>query len=419
MVAHVKNKNSVGKMIKEVGNDAPSDEEDFHDKSFQRSVQRDLSSKNRVSGPLTPVKLKTQWNTSPSSILVREPSSSLRYDSLTTSSPLRSITSIPSSKENVDSTKAVEENLLFNFQKLKLQVAVAEQQEKRNQKVAKIEDRLKDVQGYKDLWGDFQTIQQQVQKVESIHEDDEEKQENRASVSQVNRDSMEYDLEDDHDVLKSRRKRGTHKARRSVSRAGENISEISSDLKDTSSWIFDFHAEGLITAGTIQDDDSCQGSLSLLSEKGLEAQRRLFAQKRKERKLKKKIQKQAGASVESLSEVDSVVNLGTKSVSSRIRGDDKESTTSSYGDYGPAHRIRRTRSTDHSLRCGVRDSTPAIITDMEVAFRLPETARIDRSALDSDNYSQVSDLGDDQSYALSIGSSHCSRDASSAFTTTG
>lgn len=388
--------NKVSVIREEDDLEAPSDEEDISDKSFLRKIQKDLNMKGKISGPLTPVKLRTQWKTTHSSIQVRDPSIWPNSSATGINSPMVNDTCNLSNVPQKESTNAVDDSLVNNFQKLKLQVAVAEQQEKRNQKVLKIEDRLRDVQGYRELWGDFQQIQDQVKAFENR----EDQGNNESLVEQ-----FEYDLEDDGIVFSSRKKktqiRSNREAEKSTERQTRNIDHSSSTHdKEQSQWIFDFQADGLDVVAASDDDDSSQASLSLLSDKNMEVQRRLFAEKRKERKRKKKLQKQSANTLNLISNTVSINDLNTN----------LENEGDSCRDYGPSNKNRKLKPCASDERSN-HERKESVITDMEVAFHESFVSSANRKlSLDADSCSLISDLADDQSCSISVASSQFSRD---------
>lgn len=377
--------NKVSVIREEDDMESPSDEEDVKGEIFLRKLQKDLNSKGKISGPLTPVKLRTQWKTTPTSIKVRDSSIWQNCAVTGVASPML----IESKAQLKDSTNAVDDSLVSNFQKLKLQVAVAEQQEKRNQKVLKIEDRLRDVQGYRELWGNFQQIQEQVKAFE-----------NRENLveSESPTNEIVYDLEDDGIIISSRKKKGQRKPKREAQKVSE-LQPVSTCEEDKKQWIFDFQADGLDLGVATDDDDSSQASLSLLSEKNMEVQRRLFAEKRKERKRKKKLLKQA-TSTASTSDFINAVTVNDSCTNLDNTGD-------SCRDYGPSNKNRKFKS---NFSQGGQENNDAVITDMEVSFHSSSLNGSRKLSVDTDSCSLVSDLADDQSCSISVASSQYSRD---------
>jgi hypothetical protein len=60
------------------------------------------------------------------------------------------------------STTSVDPRTLANFNRLKIQVQLAEQHELHNRRKAKLEDRMEDVKGYRNLWKEFENIKNQA-----------------------------------------------------------------------------------------------------------------------------------------------------------------------------------------------------------------------------------------------------------------
>jgi hypothetical protein len=379
--------------------EAPSDEESLHDKVLTRRMQRELNTNGRVPGPLTPIKLRTQWKTTSSSIQVREPATWLQ--SKQTSSPLRNGSADLPNHEKITKqlNESVDESLLYNFQKLKLKVAVAAQEEKRNQKVAKLEDRIKDVQGYRELWGEFQQIQEQ------LSEDKHERKPQSNNIANDGRHEVEYDFEEDTlPTGTNRKRRACTRSRNSVEKETSTCSDLyqnstslstSFDAEVKQTWIFDFEAEGFDDKRKCEDDESSQGSLSLLSEKSMEAQRRFYTEKRKDRKRKKKLEKEGIFVSRTPTMPRSVTRQGSV---------DSVSVATSHGDYGPASRLRRsTRSVDRYTTDSLPENSTAI-TDMELSIGITRFGSSKNAIADSDNHSMVSYLSDDQSFSGSVAS---------------
>ena len=180
------------------------------------------------------------------------------------------------------SNSSVDPQTLASFNRLKIQVQLAEQNELHNRRKAKLEDRLEDVKGYRNLWKEFETIK--------------------------------------------------HQAARAP---GDELADITKNpsmkLHDPESWYFDFnplqtlHIEG-------GNDENSISSVSLLSERTMEAQRRYYKEKSRERNEKRK---------EKLRETSCEMNVkhivDDEPIASILLTDSRESTDKSKGkrcDYG-------------------------------------------------------------------------------------
>ena len=134
---------------------------------------------------------------------------------------------------------SVNPQTIANFNRLKIQVQLANRADKQRKHKEKVQDRFEEVEGYKDLWNDYENLKKKVQ----------EKAE------------------------------GTQKAGddKTISEQEKGL-----DIRNSDSWYFDFRA--LKSGGLDDDDDNCsQVSLSLLSDTNMEVQRRLYKDKRKKR----------------------------------------------------------------------------------------------------------------------------------------
>ena len=201
----------------EVDPDAPSDEED--ERLLQRQAMRKLpttTTKTKPKGVGSPprpqdrIKMQHSRITRPSSVVNRD---------------------IPIDPETVPD--AVNPQTISEFRKLKVQVKLAARQERRKQKLAKLEDRYEDVRGYNSLWENFEEIRSQADEIPP-----------------------------------------TPKLERSDS----------FDLHDTNTWFFDFQSFDEEDASCYDfDDEQSQSSLSLHSTTSMESQRRYFKEKREGR----------------------------------------------------------------------------------------------------------------------------------------
>ena len=314
---------------------APSDEEDFHD---QVQARRDLEEPGR----LVLHKLKCAHITSPQSAsLVAPPrypptEQALGGNVPSLPSPMLSLSSPP------EPDSSVHPQTMSQFHRLQLQAKLQTRKEAKLSKVKKYQDRLVDVQGYKKLWKDFVDLQSHLKKKSS-------KKQETADVNTETRPT------------KSDRKR-LRRVRRSRS----------FDLQDSSFWYFDFQNRDLAFEGPAEVcieqpgtpaalKQPLQSSLSLLSESSMEAQRRFFSEKRRQRKRSKQ---------------SKYASKTSGSVVSAPSGSIPANESSVRYDYGPV----KTSNTDTSLP----------LTEMEVSFvhSSPEQPRPDDASL-------VSDLDDD------------------------
>jgi hypothetical protein len=321
--------------------EAPSDEEEFHFEKRRTPEKR--KKQQQHFGRLASVKLRSQRTASPASIRLHD----------------TSVVSQPHDRrhpedEDEDGYSSVEEGAFRNFQKIKLQVEVAEQNQKRNRRVHKVEDRLQDVRGYRQLWRDYQAIQQELET---------------------------SSLPDEETPTKEKEKDSSHKKR-----------SKSFDLKQSRTWYYDFQGGEFDLPD--DEDDQSQPNLSLHSHTSLEAQRALFAEKRRHRRRKKK-------------EARHRRNQGSACMEMMVGGKAVTRNNGKSHDYGPVHRHlsaqrlpAHQQDAEEQLPQEILQSRS--ITDMEVAFSTPDTAE---KGDDDGANTVISDL-DDFSYSVASSFQH-------------
>lgn len=254
---------SVNQVIpEEVDPDAPSDEEEAYQLVVQeaasgapkpkpwelepgRIVMSPTGNSHVVSPPRSQsaIKLMNKRMTTPSSIVHHDTTTTT-----TTTSPLiapphgTTPPTTTSSKKSARSTTSVDRQTLATFNKLRVQAELAVVQDKAKRRATKLEDRYEDVVGYRKLWNEYENIQETVRTTPN------------------------------HKSKPLRRTR-------------------SFDLKNTTSWYFDFQSLDGLDGDDDDDDDNdfdnkSQASLSLLSAASMESQRRLYAEKSRQRQQK-------------------------------------------------------------------------------------------------------------------------------------
>lgn len=236
---------------------------------------------------------------------------------------------------------SVTPQIIANFNRLKIQVQLAEQKAINRRRKAKLEDRFEDVKAYRDLWRDYENLKKQVN-----------------NVRRSRNDELDNGKSDDRSV----------------------------DLMQPTSWYFDFRSlkkhEHL--AGFDDDDDNCsQASMSLLSDGTMEAQREYYKEKRRQQKNAKSTRprQRTGPSDRSVASARSAVSRGSAPY---LRGQ----TDTQTGDYGP---IRDDDSCTVDISyIGSDDSTPRTRTGRTVGDDMSRTTFQDDagsfvSELDMDN----------------------------------
>ncbi|KAG7356856.1 hypothetical protein IV203_001543 [Nitzschia inconspicua] len=151
------------------------------------------------------------------------------------------------SSANSTRERSVNRQTLASFNKLKIQAQQAENQEQKQKQKEKIKDRRKDIQGYNELWQEYNAIQQKVSQQE---------QENDA----VTRPEA------------------------------KTVNEVPISIQDTSSWFVDFASlnGGASEEGHFVNEDEdarSHSSFSLHSERSERAQRELFKLKARKRRM--------------------------------------------------------------------------------------------------------------------------------------
>lgn len=230
-------------ITEEVSLGAPSDEEEMHELHLKNELNN-ASLRNRRPHPIVTasplgdqsqsrIKILSRRITAPESIvfrpsLVAPPSDSTPHIARATTKT------------------SVNPQTIANFNKLKIQVQLANRADKHKRRKVKLEDRFEDVKGYRNLWSDFEDIQQQVEQTNTDNE-------NEPAASRPRGNSM--------------------------------------NLKETKSWYFDFHSLNGQEQMDDDDDNRSQSSMSLLSEVSREAQRQFYEEKRKDRNKRRKNRK--------------------------------------------------------------------------------------------------------------------------------
>jgi hypothetical protein len=200
----------------------------------------------------------------------------------------RVFTMTPPTPLRADSKDAVNQDTVSHFQNLKLQVRLQHKSEEKQRYQAKLEERIHDVQTYRQLWTEYQDIQNDVSSIDSV--------------------------------------RG----------GGPRERSTSFDLQESENWYFDFQSvDFAFEEGRGGDDDESQCSqanLSLMSGLSLEAQRRYYSEKKRLQKRNKKDKHRGTKSVSSNNSQTRSVKAGGSSV-----------TSFGSRDYGPPRRSMAAR----------------------------------------------------------------------------
>ncbi len=234
---------------------------------------------------------------------------------------------------------------IANFNRLKIQVQLAEKNEMHRRRKAKLEDRFEDVKGYRNLWKDFESLKEQVKEV----------------------------------IISRNDELDTGK-----------IGEKSIDLNEPTSWYFDFQSLQLhqhVDGEEDNNDNRSQASMSLLSEATMEVQRQYYDEKRRMKKngnrTKPKKNRIGASDDRSVASARSTTSRGSNAYR---RG----KTDELKGDYGPM-RDSDVCTIDASY-IGSDDSTPRTRTGRTIADDMSRTTFHDDAA------SFVSELDWDNDY---------------------
>lgn len=240
---------------------------------------------------------------------------------------------------------SVTPQIIANFNRLKIQVQLAEKSEMHRRRKAKLEDRFEDVKGYRNLWKDFEALKEQI-KESSIRRSDE------------------LDT--------------------------ATVPEKSIDLKEPTSWYFDFQALQLHRHLDGEDDNHdtrSETSMSLLSGATMEAQRKYYnAKSRMTRNVNRMRPKKSRTSTSDDKSVASARSIHSRGSTAFLRG----KTDPLNGDYGPI-RDGDNCTVDFSY-IGSDDSTPRTRTGRTI------TDDMSRATLNDDAASIVSELEYDNDY---------------------
>lgn len=321
----------------EVDPDAPSDEEESYQRFVEETQEKQGISKWEMEpGPIRSSRKQPQSPPLKPLVAVKKrhkhvtkPTSIVRHHPFISPPPGTAVTAPPLSAPG-----AVDRQTLAEFNKLKIQAQLQEHATKQSKRLKKLEDRFQDVQMYRQLVKEFEEIQDTLS-VNSQHSQ----------------------------------------------RDGPRLKRSDSfDLKDTSSWYFDFHAvDTAVDCSDLDDDDqsltsqfSQQSHLSLLSASSMDSQRKFFAAK-----------KHTKSTTEKIDKLEKLLKEMNERKKKKLVGD-VEATTgdihheeNTRGDYGPPTRrdsfssrvsvksdhgeVTRNAKSDYGPTSGRNDSLPTQI----------------------------------------------------------
>jgi hypothetical protein len=378
-------------------------------------------------GPLSPVKIKTAPCVQPSSICIRPPLLNTTATADAAACTINSMEAPPPpppslhSKESTNVDTDADAQLLHYFGKLKLQVAVAEQQSLKRKVVAKLDDRVVDVTHHRNVWQQYQQIQQKVQ-VETnaakpceatesaLAEQDSpppssppppEKGVTKAATSQTMQKASrrqrrrrgvakEASLKDQTPKKSSETLSSTSRVSRRQRGTKSADSDASFHLPQTKSWLFDFDdefqlAESARPAAPPPRPNS--DNWSLLSEASMAVQRRLYAEKQRQRQFK--------AAAAAAATTTTPVSSGLRDTSMLARDDTPVARNTG--------RTALHHGDENLANMEVAFCSPAIAATTSAAAACEATgnAATAKNApfVEADNCSLVSDLDDSQSFS--------------------
>jgi hypothetical protein len=398
------------------------------------AAARSQASGAALLGPLSPVKIKTAPCVQPSSICIRPPLLNTTATADAAASTINSMEAPPPppplhSNESTNVDNDADAQLLHYFGKLKLQVAVAEQQSLKRKVVAKLDDRVVDVTHHRNVWQQYQQIQQKVQ-VETnaanpcgatesaLAEQDSpppsppplppaEKGVTKAATTPSSQTmqkasrrqrrrrgvAKEASLKDQTPKKSSETLSSTSRVSRRQRGTKSADSDASFHVPPTKSWLFDFDdefqlAESAPPAAAPPRPNS--DNWSLLSEASMAVQRRLYAEKQRQRQFK--------AAAAAATTTPTPVSSGLRDTSMLARDDTPVArntgrTALHHGDDNLANMevafcspaITATAATTSTA--AAREATGAAATAKNVPYA------------EADNCSLVSDLDDSQSFS--------------------
>ena len=164
-------------------------------------------------------------------------------------------------KTESKSYASVQDTMIRDFRKLQDRATMVQREDQKSKRQAKLEDRTKDVEGYRNLFAEYKEM-------EELHKAAELQKAAEAYLAPDNKPLNTSTQDDDRSDKKC--------VRHCVQKSN------SFDLKDTDSWFVNFRKEMKYDRGEHNDDNkSCQSGFSLLSEASMGAQKALFAEKRR------------------------------------------------------------------------------------------------------------------------------------------
>ena len=449
-------------IVEEKDPEAPSDEEDFHIDHVAKKM--DPGGRLFTNAADLQQLLKLQRP--------RPRAASINTTTTTTTTTTGTATKTTSGGTAVSleptGRKAIHPAAYSHFQKIKLQVAVSEHEQTQiANATTTVEERFQDVSEQRQLWKEYQEIQQAVV-ARSLQQDaappqpmspnnrieqDDDKHDADADAA----DAADADKDTQTQQQRKRKNRGLRhfwRRRREKRRAAqqqqqqeeEDQMEMNMNTSQNSSFLFDFSdmppQDDMVVdidplGDYFSDDDgeeSSQASLSLLSETNMEQQRRLFAEKARLRSIPMpqidvistttRTEEEEGAQNNNNSNNNGSSSLGVGQSGKETAAPAVDETTTPPVDYGPTHMPssrrqsdygpeRATRNNNHDQKqsnsadlCSLTSGGFETMSGVEVLVNHHRRSNNGggTEAAAADEASLVSDLGDDYSVARSLAS---------------
>jgi hypothetical protein len=374
------------------------------------------------------------------------------------------VSTSPSASFSQSSLSAVHPRTLSEFHRIEIQSKLAKHVQTREAKAQKYNDRYQDVQGYKQLYKEFEQLTHKVNSNQGEGSDGgggsaggsvsvASPDPTTASSSSVAAAASSSVLSPPKTAevattpaaaattsskfaLRGRSTTpasalgaasasvGHHSAGVRGSAQSSSRRTQSFDLHDSNNWFFDFQGTEFVYEGGVPQPQP-QATLSLLSESSLEVQRRLYAEKRRQRKMQKKMKLWRGTPGRSHAGDETAVGVGSDAAKSSSVSTPMSSLMSTMSsivrrDYGP---VRQSRSNggavaassgsvvdNNNVGYGLSTAAPALMTlsEMPPASSSSQGEWVDQeincvgnvggNGPDDAEYSYLSDMGDTASY---------------------
>jgi hypothetical protein len=135
---------------------APSDEEDMHDLHLKNASLKNGGDRPHPTHD-TPLSTRSQSRIKILSMRVTAPASIIQRPPPLVAPPKGAVPDVIATGKS-----SVNPQTIANFNRLKVQVQLANRADKQRRHKTKLEDRFEDVDGYRNLWSEYEEIQNQV-----------------------------------------------------------------------------------------------------------------------------------------------------------------------------------------------------------------------------------------------------------------